>query len=168
MTLCFVSPSSVTAKSIKEYFSVLSKNADDYFQVSYEPIGFNPTEIHGREVFYMKIKGKAICIKNLPIAPREAVITFSVLAKHKLTKQQQILNSAYTVYEKSIPKKKGEVYEINKQIPLRFPNTSKSGEYMVAGKAIEAKIKLPLVGWQNIIRYIPRSKDLGTVKYFAK
>lgn len=153
---CLFEPLSVVAISIK-----------DYFQLNYDPITFSKTKVQGSEIFYIQGRGKASCIKSLPILPNEAKIIGRVVAKHKTTGKIQILNSGYTFLIKPFPKKKSQSYEIKKKIALQFPKTSQSGEYTIVGELIKAEIKLPLIGWKNVTSYFPSSREIGTVKYIT-
>ena len=160
-----VNPSMVTAKSIEDYFKTIVGNPKEYFQISYEPVTFSTNTISGSKIFYATIQGKATTNKNLPLSVSEARIVSRVVAIHKVTGTQQTLSSSYTVNIKPFPKKKGQSFVINKKIPLQFPKTSKSGEYIVVGKLLKAELKLRLIGWQNVTTYLPQSQELGSVIY---
>ena len=167
LILCFIDYSSAAAKSAEDYLRVLIGKPKDYFQISYEPITLSKTEISGSQIFYGLLRGKASCIKNLPIPISEARLTFRVTGQRKGAGDQRILNLAYTINIKPFPKKKGQSYKINKQTPLQFPKASKSGDYSMVGKIIKAEIKLPLLGWRNVTNYLPQSLEFGLVKYIA-
>ena len=57
----------------------------------------------------------------------EAKIISRVIAEHNVTGSQQILNKNYTVTIEPFPCEKGQSLEINKQVPLQFPEASQSG-----------------------------------------
>ena len=82
---------------------VAAINISDYFEISYEPVGFvdtngNPkTQIYVDEIFYAKIQGSANCTKDLP-SPYNKVsevrTTSRIIAKHKVNGSKQTLNSS--------------------------------------------------------------------------
>jgi len=140
----------------------------DYFQISYDPVEFSQTEIHGNEVFYATIKGRATCIEDLPSPYNmvsEASITSRVVAQHQVSGTSEILNPSYTITIKPFPTKKGDTYTIEKVIPLQFPEGSESGDYNVLGELIEAKAKALL--WIDVTSYLPSSQAMGSVTYIA-
>lgn len=142
--------------------------AEEYFQISYEPVGFSKTEIHGDEVFYATLQGRATCTKDLPVSVSEARITGKVIAEHTVSGTTVTLNSSYTTTIKPFPDKAGDTIEINEVIYLQFPNQGESGDYDVIGKL--NKVEIPfLFRWVNVRSYLPQDLDqlIGTLKYIA-
>lgn len=164
---CFVYPFLATAQSLKDFFQFPQRSAKDYFQIFYKPIAFSPNEVYKNKIFYLIIQGRAACIKNLPLSIKEVRVTVRILAQHKLTGKQQVLNQIHTIYPKSFPKRKWQYAEINQRIALKFPKVSQAGEYIIIGKLIKTEIKLPLVGWQSVTKYFPQSKELGSIRYIS-
>ena len=160
-----VSSSPVAAISISEYF-----------EISYEPVKFvdangDPkTEVYGDEIFYARIRGSATCTKDLPFPYNqvsEVRATSRVIAKHKINGSEQTLNSSYTITIKPFPKKEGDTTQIEKDIPLQFPDGSQSGDYNVRGELIKAEAKT-FLGWQDITSYFPQSQPMGSVTYITQ
>lgn len=142
--------------------------AEEYFQISYEPVGFSKTEIHGDEVFYATLQGHATCTKDLPVSVSEARITGKVIAEHTVSGTRVTLNSSYTTTIKRFPDKAGDTIEINEVIYLQFPYQGESGDYDVIGKL--DKVEIPfLFRWVNVRSYLPQDLDqlIGTLKYIA-
>lgn|GEM_PF-2392769 len=146
--------------------------AEEYFQISYEPVGFSKTEIHGDEVFYATLQGRATCTKDLPVSVSEARITGKVIAEHTVSGTRVTLNSSYTTTIKPFPYKAGDTIEINEVILLQFPNQGESGDYDIILKIDEAKIKVFLLWgyvWVDVRDYLPEDQledqHMGTVEY---
>jgi len=144
---------------------VAAISVGDYFQISYDAVEFSQTEIHGNEVFYATIKGEAICIEDLPVPVSEARVTSRVVAEHQASGDEETLNPSYTITIKPSPNKKGDTTEINKVIPLQFPEESESGDYDVVAELIEAKVQALL--WIDVTNYLPPSQAMGLVTYIA-
>jgi len=144
---------------------VAAISVGDYFQISYDAVEFSQTEIHGNEVFYATIKGEAICIEDMPISVSEASLTSRVVAQHQISGNEETLNPSYTVTIKPFPNKKGDTTEINKVIPLQFPEESEPGDYNAVGELVEAKVKALL--WIDVTNYLPQSRAMGSVTFIA-
>lgn len=143
-----------------------AQDLSENFQLSYDPVTFDKTEIQGSEVFHATIAGRATCIKDLPISASEATLTSQVIAEHVTSGTRVTLNSNYTISIKPFPSKKGETAEISQAVPLQFPAQAESGDYNVIGKIIEAKVKvgpIPL----DVTGFLPQEQTMGTVKYIA-
>jgi len=143
-----------------------AQDLSENFQLSYDPVTFDKTEIQGSEVFHATIAGRATCIKDLPISASEATLTSQVIAEHVASGTRVTLNSSYTISIKPFPSKKGETAEISQAVPLQFPAQAESGDYNVIGKIIEAKVKvgpIPL----DVTGFLPQEQTMGTVKYIA-
>ena len=143
-----------------------AQDLSENFQLSYDPITFDKTEIQGSEVFHATIAGRATCIQDLPISASEATLTSQVIAEHVASGTKVTLNSSYTISIKPFPSKKGETAEISQAVPLQFPAQAESGDYNVIGKIVEAKVKvgpIPL----DVTGFLPQEQTMGTVKYIA-
>ncbi len=111
---------------------VAAISAEDYFKINYQ-IELSQAEVHVDEDFYLLIKGGIACIKNVPVVNKVA-ITGKIIARHKTTGDEQVLNSGYNLTVEKFPKNKGDTYELDKTIKLRFPNGSPPGDYTIIGK----------------------------------
>jgi len=143
-----------------------AQSLDEYFQISYDPVSFDRSEINGSEVFYAMISGRATCAEDLPMSVNEASITSCVVAEHIESGARVMLNSSYTVTIKPFPSKQGETAEIDQVVPLEFPAQAESGDYNIIGELTEAKIKV-IVAWVNVTEFLPRDQLLGSLKYVA-
>ena len=157
----------ILALSLLPNFSslVAALSIEDYFEISYEPVEFSKTDIHGDEIFYTTIKGTATCTNSLPLPVSEAWITGLVTATHQ-SGSKVTLNSSYKVTVDPFPNKKGETTQMRQDISLQFPQGSQSGTYSVVGELIEAKVNT-LIGWLTVTSYLPPSQTMGTVTYTA-
>ena len=153
--LCLTSSPPAAAQSVEEYF-----------QISYEPVSFSKTEIHGDEVFTATIQGRASCIKDLPMSVSEARITGHVIAEHRVSGTTVTLNSSYTTTIKPFPDKLGETVDLSEVILLQFPSHSEPGDYNIIGKLDKFEIPF-LFGWFNVRSYLPQDLDqlTGSLKY---
>jgi len=143
-----------------------AQDLSENFQLSYDPVTFDKTEIQGSEVFHATIAGRATCIQDLPISASEATLTSQVIAEHVASGTKVTLNSSYTISIKPFPSKKGETAEISQAVPLQFPAQAESGDYNVIGKIIEAKVKvgpIPL----DVTGFLPQEQLMGSLKYVA-
>jgi len=139
---------------------------EDYFEISYEPVEFSKTDIHGDEIFYATIKGTATCTNSLPLPVSEAWISGLVTATHQVNGAKVTLNPSYKVTIAPFPNKKGEITQARQDVPLQFPVNSQSGAYSVVGELIEAKVNT-LIGWLTVTSYLPPSQTMGSVTYVA-
>ncbi len=153
--LWLVSPLPAAAQSIEESF-----------QLTYEPVSFSKSEVHGSEAFSATIQGRATCTKDLPLPISEASITSHIIAEHKVSGATITLNSSYTVTIKPFPSKKGDTAEINQVVPLKFPAQAESGDYNIIGQIIEAKVKVAFV-WVEVTEYLHQPQLMGSLKYIA-
>lgn len=154
------------ALSLMSSSPALAQDLSENFQLSYDPVTFDKTEIQGSEVFHATIAGRATCIQDLPISASEATLTSQVIAEHVASGTKVTLNSSYTISIKPFPSKKGETAEISQAVPLQFPAQAESGDYNVIGKIIEAKVKIGFM-WIEVTGYLPQEQTMGTVKYIA-
>lgn len=140
----------------------------DYFQLTYEPVNFDKTEINGSEVFHATIAGSAACTKDLPVpAPvSEASITFQIFARHAASGATVTLNPSYTITIDSFPSKKGETFEISESVPLQFPAEAESGEHNVIGRITKAIIEVGIFPIP-VTDYLSGEQSMGIVKYTA-
>ena len=133
-----------------------AQDISEYFDITYEPISFSKTDIHGYETFYAELRGSATCKQDLP-SPYDQIaglrLTFKVIAERE-SDGERILNSSYTVTVEPIPTKTTDPpAEINEDIPLKFPGGSQSGTYNVSGELIKAEVKI--LFWRDITEEIP-------------
>ena len=142
-----------------------AQDLSENFQLSFDPVTFDKTEIQGSEVFHATIAGRATCIQDLPISASEATLTSQVIAEHVASGTKVTLNSSYTISIKPFPSKKGETAEISQAVPLQFPAQAESGDYTVIGEIIEAKVKVGL--WIEVTGYLPQSQLMGSLKFIA-
>jgi hypothetical protein len=144
-----------------------AQGAEDYFQISYEPVSYSKTEIHGDEVFYATFQGSATCTNNLPLPVSEARITARVIAEHTESGNRVTLNSSYTTTIEPFPDRAGETLEISRVIPLQFPAQSESGDYRIIGEIEEAKVKA-IFWWIDIPGDISQDQPMGSLRYIAE
>jgi hypothetical protein len=142
-------------------------SAEDYFQISYEPVSYSQSEIHGDEVFYATIQGSATCTSDLPLPVSEVRITACVIAEHTESGKRLTLNPSYTTTIEPFPNSAGETIEISRVIPLQFPPQSKSGDYIITGEIEEAKVKILLV-WFDVPGDIIQDQPMGSLEYIAE
>lgn len=154
-SLCLMSPSLTSAQ-----------DPSDYFQLNYEPVVFDKSEINGKEIFHITIKGSLTCNQALPVSVSEVNVVSQVVAEHTSGGVWVTLNPNYTIAIKPFPDKEGETAEIKQSVPLQFPSQAISGDYNVIGKIVEAKAKVSFA-WFNATSYLPREQPMGTVKYTA-
>jgi len=141
----------------------LDINPKDYFNISYDPVTFDKSEVKAGEVFHATIKGHAECYKTLPLPVGEATITSQVIAENIASGTRLTLNSGYVISIKPFPDKSGETFEINQLIPLQFPEGTWPGAYRIIGKITEAKAKVTFL-WQDVTSYFPGEQNMGVVK----
>ena len=143
-------------------------SAEDYFQISYEPVSYSKTEIHGDEVFYATIEGSATCTNDLPLPLiSEARITARVIAEHTESGNKVTLNPSYTTTIEPFPDSAGETIEISRVIPLQFPPESESGEYNITGEIEGAQVKT-LFMWIDVPGDIIQDQPMGSLSYIAE
>jgi hypothetical protein len=142
-------------------------SAEDYFQISYEPVSYSKTEIHGDEVFYATIEGSATCTNDLPIPVSALRITARVIAEHNESGNKVTLNSSYTTTIEPFPDSAGETIEISRVIPLKFPPYSESGEYSITGEIEGAQVKA-LFMWIDVPGDISQDQPMGSLSYIAE
>jgi hypothetical protein len=154
--LVFLSP--VTASA---------QNLADYFQLSYDPVTFDKSNIQGSEVFHAIVSGRATCTQNLPLSISEASLKSQVVAVHTASGTSVTLNPSYTITVKPFPAKAGETAEISQSVPLQFPATAQPGDYTIIGKILEAKVKVGILPAMDVAGYLPQEQPMGVVKYTA-
>ena len=138
----------------------------DYFEVNYQSIELSKTTINADEVFYARVRGEVRCKQDMPVSVSQAIITGRVIAQHKTTGTVVVLNPVYTIVINPFPSKQGEIYSIDRQISLQFPQGNPSGDYTVAGELIEANVEL-LSLWTSVTNYLPQSQSMGSVTHIA-
>ncbi len=143
--------------------AAIDLNPANYFQLTYEPITFDKTEISAGETFHATFRGKASCTKTLPFSPSQATIEFLIVAVSDASGDSLTLNESYVISVDPFPRKKGETYEIDQQIPLEMPSSAAPGNYNVTGQLIEARVKI-LIIWQGVTGAFPKEYSMGTIK----
>jgi hypothetical protein len=142
----------------------LAQDLTESFQLDFDPVSFDKTEIHGSEVFHATIVGTLTCTVDLPMSVSEANVTYRVVAVNTTSNMWATLNENYTITMKPVPSKKGETAEINQSVALQFLAQPDPGEYEVIERIVEAKAKLPF-GWVNITSFLPQEQHMGMVQY---
>jgi hypothetical protein len=154
VSLCLIGSPPATAQS-----------AEDYFQISYEPLVLSKTEIHDGEVFFATVQAHVTCTRDLPLSINEARITGRVIAEHTVSGTRVTLNSSYSININPFPYRAGETAEIDRVIYMQFPDGSESGDYNVIGEFIIIEVKI-LWWWQNITDYVPQEPIMmGSLKH---
>ena len=148
--------------------AALDLNPKDYFQLEYDPITFDKSEITGDEVFQVTVAGRLTCTQNIPLLlpVREAFVTSQVIAQHTTSGAEVTLNEGYTINVKPFPDREGDTIDITQTAPLQFPVQSASGNYTVIGRILKAEVKF-IIGSMDVTSFLPREQPMGTVKYTA-
>ncbi len=142
----------------------LDLNPYSYFDANYS-ITFSDNKVQGEEVFYLLAEGRATCIKDLPLGVDEVEVIARVVAQHKATGVEVVLNPTYSVVISPFPDREGETCELKRQVKLIFPSGSRTGEYNVIGQLIQAKVD----DWDvaELIPEVYKSHLLGSISYVA-
>jgi len=141
---------------------VAALNIDDYFTISYA-VEFSSTEVYKNQVFQATVTGEAEYISKLPLTVSEAYVSGSVIAKHKGSGTEVVLNPSYTISISPFPDTVGEVAQASQTVTLQFPEESLPGNYSIIGELTEAKVKAVL--WFNVTSYLPQLQAMGTISY---
>jgi hypothetical protein len=142
--------------------AAINLNPYSYFDANYS-ITLSDNKGQGEEVFYLLAEGRATCIKDLPMGVDEVEVAARVIAQHKATGVEVVLNPAYSVVISPFPDREGETCELKRQVKLIFPGGSQTGEYEVIGQLIQVKVD----GW-DITELIPEaygSHLVGSISY---
>ncbi|MDD4873933.1 MAG: hypothetical protein PHE15_03025 [Dehalococcoidales bacterium] len=143
----------------------LALNVGDYIKIDYSVV-FSQDEITGDETFYMQVTGTAVCIADLPLNVTECYTTGYIIARHKETGGEVILNSGYTQTISPFPSHAGETVDDTVEVALNFPGESQAGDYDIYGELIKARVKALL--WFTVTSYLPQTQLLGTVSYIPE
>jgi len=145
---------------------VFAQSVDDYFEYTYQ-INLSKTSISGDEPFSVTVTGQATCKKDLPLDVSEAYIVGRIIAQHRTTRNEILLNPEYRLEIKPFPSKEGDTAEDTVVVGLSFPTGSESGTYNIIGQLIEAKVKFVI--WWDVTKLfsIPETQAIGTVTYEA-
>jgi len=146
--------------------TALDFNPADYFDLSYDPVTFDKTEITGSDVFHAIVAGRAVCSQDLPVSASEAIIISSVVARHSSSGTMVTLNPEYIVTIEPFPNEEGDTIEISQSVPLQFPAGAASGEYNVIGRLVNATVKVSIIP-VPVTPFLPQEQSMGTVKYTA-
>lgn len=144
----------------------LDINPADYFQLTYQPVTFDKTQVAPSEVFHTNIRGRAVCSKNIPLPVSQATITSQVIARSAAGGASYTLNPGFNIDIKPFPDKAGETFDIDQSIALQFPNQAAPGEYEVVWQPVEARAKVSFV-WTDISDYFPPERAMGKVTVTA-
>ena len=144
-----------------------AQGLEDHFQISYDPVAFDKTEVYGDETFHATVHGSATCSQDLPAPVKEARIDGRVVAQHVASGALVTLNAGYTVTIEPFPDEEGESTEIEQVVPLQFPGQSEPGEYQVRGELVSAKVKVFGL-WVDVTEHLPQTEHMGSVSYWAE
>ncbi len=153
------------SESESESEPTTAQDLAEYIELSYDPVSFDKSEIHGSEVFYATITGIVTCTKDLPVSNIEFSLTSQVIAEHTTSGTTVTLNPGYTIIIESFPAIEDETVVINKTVPLQFPTRAETGDYIIIVKVIEAKANIGV--WLDVSSYLAQDQDLGIVKYIT-
>ncbi len=131
----------------------------EYFSVSYGST-ISLSEVSPGQIFNVTVTGTAVCIKNLPFSPGDAVVTGRIIARHE-GGTQIILASSYTVSMGGFPSKAGQSMQASETVIVSLPPGSPIGRYTLRGELIEAKVQIVI--WFNVSSYLPSSEDFGSI-----
>lgn len=134
-------------------------NPFDYFNISYET-SISRTQVIPGQTFDITVTGTAVCTKDLPFSPGDAVITGRVVAHHE-EGEQLILVSSYTVNMSGFPTEEGDSMSASKTLSVNIPSGNPYGVYELHGELIEAKVQI--VVWFNVNSYLPSTEDFGSI-----
>ena len=139
----------------------LDINPADYFQLTFQPITFDKSQVAAGEVYHTTIRGRAVCSKNIPLPVSEATITSQAVARDT-TGAGYTLNPGFVIDIKPFPDKAGETFDIDVTIDLQFPSNASPGRYDVIWQPIEARAKVSFV-WTDVSDYFPSEQPMGQV-----
>jgi hypothetical protein len=139
-------------------------SVNDYFTYTYSFV-FSKTNVIGNETFMVTVNGQAVCIQDLPLTVNAATIVSKIVARHKQTGVEVVLNPNYSIhYDSGFPYQKGQTASASGQVPLSFPKDSPSGVYDLVGQLLEAKVTVVVITL-DIAAYLPTTQAMGTVMY---
>jgi hypothetical protein len=144
----------------------LDLNPADYFQINYQPIAFDKTQVGPGDTFHTTIKGQAVCMKSIPVPVSEATITSQVVARSAAAGASYTLNPGFTIDINPFPDKQGETYNINQPLDLQFPPDASPGQYQVVWELSQARAKISFV-WTDVTGNLPAEQSMGTVTVTA-
>ncbi len=136
----------------------------DYFTIDYD-IELSKSIVRGNETFYADIDGTATCHQDLPLSVTEGYVTSRVVATHRDSGTEVILNSSYTINIDPFPDDEGEITEVSEVVSLNFPSSSQSGSYDLEAKLTRARINTAEWGWFTVTLFLPSTQDMGSVTY---
>ncbi len=131
----------------------------EYFSVSYGST-ISLSEVSPGQIFNITVTGTAVCTKNLPFSPGDAVVTGRIIARHE-GGTQIILANSYTVSMGGFPSKAGQSMQASETVIVSLPPGSPTGRYTLRGELIEAKVQIVI--WFNVSSYLPSSEDFGSI-----
>lgn len=141
--------------------AALDINPADYFQLTYQPITFDKSQVAAGEVFHATIRGRAVCSRNIPLPVSQATITSQVIARDA-GGDSYTLNPGFSININPFPDKAGETFDIDETINLQFPTSASPGQYDVIWQPIETRAKVSFI-WTDVSDYFPPEQPMGMV-----
>ncbi|AKG53546.1 hypothetical protein DGWBC_0883 [Dehalogenimonas sp. WBC-2] len=138
-------------------------NPFDYFSVEYHSF-VSKSQVLTNQTFDVTVTGTAICIKDLPFSPGNAIVSGRIVAIHE-NGTSYILDSNYTVGLGGFPTKAGQSVQASETVSITFSSSYPLGHYTLRGELIQAKVQM--VVWFDVSSYLPPSQDFGTIDLIA-
>jgi hypothetical protein len=142
--------------------AALDFNPADYFNLTYQPITFDKSQVAAGETFHAIVRGRAICNKDIPLPVSRATIVSQVTARSAAGGASYTLNTGFTIEINPFPDKAGDTFDIDESIELRFPPDASPGEYQVVWQIVQARAKISFIS-TDVSDYIPPPQPMGKI-----
>jgi hypothetical protein len=140
----------------------LDFNPADYFNLTYQPITFDKSQVAAGETFHANIRGRAVCNKNIPLPVSRATIVSQVTARSAAGGASYTLNPGFTIEINPFPDKAGDTFDIDESINLQFPLDASPGDYQVVWQIVQARAKIGFIP-TDVSDYIPPEQPMGSI-----
>ena len=134
----------------------------DYFQLTFDPITFDKTEVAPGEVFHTTIRGRATCEKDIPLPVSRVTVTLRAVARQALTGASYTIHPGFTIDIDPFPGEAGQTFEIDLPLDLQFPAGAAPGNYSVVWQPVEARAKISFF-WTDVTGLVPPEQSMGNI-----
>ena len=134
----------------------------DYFQLTFDPITFDKTEVAPGEVFHTTIRGRATCEKDIPLPVSRVTVTLRAVARQALTGASYTIHPGFTIDIDPFPGDAGQTFEFDLPLDLQFPAGATPGDYSVVWQPVEAKARISFI-WTDVTGLVPAEQPMGNI-----
>jgi hypothetical protein len=146
--------------------TVEANSANEFYDYTYK-VKLSKTQVQVNETFAAQVESQGTCKENLPATVNEGIIKGKIIAHHRTSNIEVILNPEFEIKFDGIPSLAGESFKKDINVTLVFPPNSQPGIYDITAQTTSAMFQV-LFFWVDGLSYLPTDPmSVGAIECLA-